>query len=57
MAMFWGQVYYIWATMAKELDNFDDEEMDEAALEKFDSEDSLAQTPVVRDYSDRRILI
>ena len=52
MAMFWGQVYYIWATMAKELDNFDDEEMDEAALEKFDSEDSLAQTPQVRDYSD-----
>jgi hypothetical protein len=33
MAMFLGQVYYIWATMAKEFDNFDDEEMDEAALE------------------------
>lgn len=57
MAMFWGQVYYIWATMAKEFDNFDDEEMDEAALEKFESEDALAQTPQVRDYSDRRILI
>ena len=31
MAMFGAQVYYIWGTMAKEIDNFDDEEMDEAA--------------------------
>ena len=57
MATFEGQVYYIWATMAKEFDNFDDDEMDEAALEKFESEESLNQTPQIRDYSDRRILI
>lgn len=57
MAMFLPQVYYIWGTMAKEIDNFDDEEMDEAALQMFDSEESLSQTPQVRDYSDRRILI
>ena len=57
MAMFVGQVYYIWGIMAKELENFDDDEMDEAALEKFESEESLSQTPLVRDYSDRRILI
>ena len=55
--MFLPQVYYIWATMAKEFDNFDDDEMDEAALEKFESEESLNQTPQIRDYSDRRILI
>ena len=57
MAMFVGQVYYIWGIMAKELENFDDDEMDEAALEKFESEESLSQAPQVRDYSDRRILI
>ena len=57
MAMFLPQIYYIWATMAKEFDNFDDDEMDEAALEKFESEESLNQTPQIRDYSDRRILI
>ncbi len=57
MAMFGTQVYYIWGTMAKEIDNFDDEEMDEAALQMFDSEESLSQAPQVRDYSDRRILI
>lgn len=55
--MFLPQIYYIWATMAKEFDNFDDDEMDEAALEKFESEESLNQTPQIRDYSDRRILI
>ena len=55
--MFGAQVYYIWGTMAKEIDNFDDEEMDEAALQMFDSEESLSQAPQVRDYSDRRILI
>ena len=43
--------------MAKEFDNFDDDEMDEAALEKFEYEESLSQTPQIRDYSDRRILI
>ena len=57
MAMFGAQDYYIWGTMAKEIDNFDDEEMDEAALQMFDSEESLSQAPQVRDYSDRRILI
>ena len=55
--MFGAQVYYIWGTMAKEIDNFDDEEMDEAALQMLDSEESLSQAPQVRDYSDRRILI
>jgi len=40
----------------KEIDDFDDEEMDEAALEKFDSEEESSGT-VVRDYSDRRILM
>lgn len=50
--------YYIWDTMVKnkDLDDFDDEEMDEAALEKFESEEE-SSAPVVRDYSDRRILI
>jgi len=43
--------------MAKEFDNFDDDEMDEAALEKFESEENLAQEPQVRDYSDRRVLL
>ena len=43
--------------MAKEFDNFDDDEMDEAALEYFEYEESLSQTPQIRDYSDRRILI
>ncbi|MCQ2106104.1 MAG: hypothetical protein MJZ26_09960 [Fibrobacter sp.] len=42
--------------MAKEFDNFDDEEMDESAKEFFDDE-SESSTPVVRDYSDRCILI
>ena len=51
------RVYYIWDTMAKDIDNFDDEEMDEAALQMFESEESLNQTPQVRDYSDRRVLI
>ena len=55
MAMFLPQVYYIWGTMAKEFDNFDDDEMDEAALEKFAPEAEIV--PQVRDYSDRRILI
>ena len=55
--MFCVLIYYIWATMAKDFENFDDEEMDEAALEKFETEDSLTQVPQVRDYSDRRILI
>ena len=53
--MFLPQVYYIWGTMAKEFDNFDDDEMDEAALEKFAPEAEMV--PQVRDYSDRRILI
>ncbi len=55
--MFGERVYYIWGTMAKDIDNFDDEEMDEAALQMFESEESLNQTPQVRDYSDRRVLI
>lgn len=41
----------------KDFDEFDDDEMDEAALEKFESEDEESSAPVVRDYSDRRILI
>jgi len=41
--------------MAKELDNFEDDEMDESAKEFFPEEDNSAQ--VVRDYSERRILI
>ena len=56
MATFGGQVYYIWATMAKDLDEFEnDDEMDESAKEFFPEEENLA--PVVRDYSERRILI
>ena len=43
--------------MAKEFDNFDDDEMDEAALEKFDEDPEEGFVPQVRDYSDRRILI
>ncbi len=42
--------------MAKEFDNFDDEEMDESAKEFFDDE-SEGSASQVRDYSDRRILI
>lgn len=42
--------------MAKNIDDFDDEEMDESAKEFFDDE-SESSTPVVRDYSDRCILI
>lgn len=56
MATFAVQVYYIWATMAKDLDEFEnDDEMDEAAKEFFPEEENL--TPIVRDYSERRILI
>ena len=56
MATFGMQVYYIWATMAKEQDEFEnDDEMSEEAKEFFPEEEGLA--PVVRDYSERRILI
>ena len=44
--------------MAKEIDNFDDEEMDEAngaMLDALNAEENFV--PQVRDYSDRRILI
>ena len=34
-----------------------DDEMDEAALEKFDEDPEEGFVPQVRDYSDRRILI
>ena len=56
MATLGGLIYYIWATMAKDLDEFEnDDEMDESAKEFFPEEENLA--PVVRDYSERRILI
>ncbi|MCQ2089423.1 MAG: hypothetical protein MJY93_04175 [Fibrobacter sp.] len=42
--------------MAKNIDDFDDEEMDESAEALFD-EESEGSAPVVRDYSDRRILV
>ena len=41
--------------MAKEFENFEDDEMDESAKAFFPEEENLA--PVVRDYSERRILI
>jgi len=56
MASFQGAFYYIWVTMAKNIDDFDDEEMDESAEALFD-EESEGSAPVVRDYSDRRILV
>lgn len=45
--------------MAKNLDKFDDddEELDDAELDKFEEESEENSAPVVRDYSDRRILI
>lgn len=43
--------------MAKELDEFDDDEMDESAKEFFDEESEENEQPQVRDYSERRILI
>ncbi|MCQ2092803.1 MAG: hypothetical protein MJY85_09015 [Fibrobacter sp.] len=42
--------------MAKNIEDFDDEEMDESAEALFD-EESEGSAPVVRDYSDRRILV
>lgn len=48
-------IYYICATMAKEFDDFDDEEMDPAALAQLEEEENAAS--MVRDYSDRCILI
>lgn len=42
--------------MAKNIENFDDEEMDESAEALF-AEDSENAAPQVRDYSDRCILI
>ena len=57
MATFAGPVYYIWATMAKEIDEFEnDDEMDESAKEFF-PEELPEETAIVRDYSERRILI
>ena len=41
--------------MAKEFDDFENDEMDESAKAFFPAEENLA--PVVRDYSERRILI
>lgn len=41
--------------MAKEFDDFDDEEMDPAALAQLEEEENAAS--MVRDYSDRCILI
>lgn len=44
--------------MAKEIDDFDDEEMDSSASELLDEESTAEQeTPIVRDYSERRVLI
>lgn len=56
MASFQEAFYYIWVTMAKNIEDFDDEEMDESAEALFD-EESEGSAPVVRDYSDRRILV
>ncbi len=56
MASFKGVFYYIWVTMAKNIEDFDDEEMDESAEALFE-EESEGSAPVVRDYSDRRILV
>ena len=57
MATFGGQVYYIWATMAKDLDEFEnDDEMSEEAKEFF-PEELPEEAAIVRDYSQRRILI
>ena len=41
--------------MAKEFDDFENDEMDETAKAFFPEEEAMA--PVVRDYSERRILI
>ncbi|MCQ2108018.1 MAG: hypothetical protein MJZ05_04555 [Fibrobacter sp.] len=41
--------------MAKNIEDFDDEEMDSEALAQLEAEENAAQ--IVRDYSDRRILI
>ena len=41
--------------MAKEFDDFENDEMDESAKDFFPEEENLA--PVVRDYSERRVLI
>jgi hypothetical protein len=44
--------------MAKEIDDFDDEEMDESAKAFFDEQDSAeGEQAIVRDYSERRVLI
>ena len=44
--------------MVKEIDDFDDEEMDESAKAFFDEEESTENAQsVVRDYSERRVLI
>ncbi|SHL06212.1 hypothetical protein SAMN05720468_11277 [Fibrobacter sp. UWEL] len=56
MASFQGVFYYIWVTMAKNTEDFDDEEMDESAEALFDEESEGSATQV-RDYSDRCILI
>lgn len=42
--------------MAKNIEDFDDEEMDESAEALF-ADEAEASAPQVRDYSDRRILI
>ena len=41
--------------MAKEIEDFENDEMDETAKAFFPEEEAMA--PVVRDYSERRILI
>lgn len=43
--------------MAKDIDNFDDEEMDEENGALLDEMEAESYVPQVRDYSDRRILI
>ena len=44
--------------MAKEIDEFEDEEMDESAKPFFDDEElAESEQPEVRDYSERRVLI
>lgn len=43
--------------MAKDIENFDDEELDDEVLDKMDEGEGEDSAPVVRDYSERRILI
>jgi hypothetical protein len=54
-----GKFFTIFTSvMVKETDDFEDEEMDESAEAYFDEQDSAENDqPIVRDYSERRVLI